>query len=312
MMEMAEQLVRSGLLPSSIKTPAAALAIIQTGQELGLPPMYALRKISIISGRPVVEAEVMLAMVYRDHGDNAVLFEETNDQRCVLKYKRRGWKEYRPFSFTIEDAKTAGLLSKDTWRQYPGAMLRARCISAMARVGFPDTLGGLYTHEELGAAVEMVDGEIVPTSHPVAPVNLVRPTAETVERHRAEDHNAAWHVAVRGTRFADDDVRHAYVGAFTNGRIKSLSSYLEQANEEQADALVESVKDRIALEQEYTRLAALAVEKGHKDATKIRERPAADLTDAILERSVAVLQVWEQKLPTPVAPVAVDDGDEPF
>jgi hypothetical protein len=58
MLTMAEQLVASGLLPQSIKTPAAALAVIQKGVELGIPPMYALSNIGIINGRPVVGAEV--------------------------------------------------------------------------------------------------------------------------------------------------------------------------------------------------------------------------------------------------------------
>jgi hypothetical protein len=33
-------------------------------------------------------------------------------------------------------------------------MLRARCISAVARMAFPDSIGGMYTPEELGAEVD--------------------------------------------------------------------------------------------------------------------------------------------------------------
>jgi hypothetical protein len=163
MLEMAGTLVQSGMLPATIKTPAAALAIMQKGRELGIPPMYALSNISIINGKPVSGSELMLAMVYRDHGDGAIHFEQTDDERCVVLYKRRSWTQPRRHAFTYEEADRAGLLSKGgPWKQYPAAMLRARCISAVARLAFPDTLGGMYTPEEMGADVEVNEqGEVV-------------------------------------------------------------------------------------------------------------------------------------------------------
>jgi hypothetical protein len=61
----------------------------------------------------------------------------------------------------MEDAKVAGLLSKDTWKKYPEAMLRARCVAIVARALFPDAImGASYTPEEL---------ESVPSKHTVYP-----------------------------------------------------------------------------------------------------------------------------------------------
>jgi hypothetical protein len=175
MLAMADQLVKSGLLPSSIKSPAAALAIIQKGRELGIPPMYALNNISVIQGRTVTSAELMLAMIYRDHGDGAIQFEETTDERCVVLYKRRSWASPRRFEWSWDDAKRANLIGKDVWKAYPPAMLRARCISAVARIGFPDTIGGMHTHEEMGGEVEVTDsGEIIPVQ-PTAVLRTVEP-----------------------------------------------------------------------------------------------------------------------------------------
>lgn len=181
MLEMAGQLVQSGLLPKGIDKPAAALAVIQKGRELGIPPMYALSNIGIINGKPVVGAEVMLAMVYRDHGDQAIQFEETSTERCAVVYKRKSWPAARTFEWTMEDAKKAGLLGKGgPWSQYPAAMLRARCISAVARLAFPDSLGGMYTPEELGAEVAVTeDGEIEVVTQP-APVVTIVPKAEDI------------------------------------------------------------------------------------------------------------------------------------
>lgn len=166
MTQMAGLLFKSGLLPSHIKNEQAAFAVIQKGRELGLPPMYALSNIVVINGKPTANAECMLALVYRDHGDDAVRFVESTNQRCVVEYKRSGWHSYRQFAFTIEDAKQADLLRNQTWSKYPAAMLRARCASAVARMAFPDSIAGMYLPEELGAAVE-VDSDGAPfLSHP--------------------------------------------------------------------------------------------------------------------------------------------------
>lgn len=158
--QMAEVLVPSGMLPAHIKTPAAAAAIILKGRELGIPPMQALSGIAVIQGKPVAGSELMLAILYRDHGDNCLWFTETTDVRCAVSYARRGWPERREYAFTIDDAKRAGLLNNATWTKYPAAMLRARTISAVARMAFPDSIGGMYTPEELGAMVTITaDGE---------------------------------------------------------------------------------------------------------------------------------------------------------
>jgi hypothetical protein len=151
--EQANVLVRSGFLPHGVNTPEKAISIVMKGRELGIPPMYALSNIAVNNGKPTASAELMLALVYRDHGDEAVKVIESTAERCTVAYRRRGWQEPELFSFTIEDAHCAGLLGKDNWRHYPAAMLRARCISAVARFAFPDTIAGLYTPEELGARV---------------------------------------------------------------------------------------------------------------------------------------------------------------
>lgn len=158
--EQAAILVRSGFLPNTVNTPEKAISIVMKGRELGIPPMYALSNIAVINGKPTAGAELMLALIYRDHGDEALRVVETTAERCTVAYRRRGWQQAETFTFTIDDARCAGLLGKDNWRHYPAAMLRARCISAVARLAFPDTIGGLYTPEELGARVQIrEDGE---------------------------------------------------------------------------------------------------------------------------------------------------------
>lgn len=162
MLDQAKVLVPTGFLPDAIKTPEQAVAVMLKGRELGIPPMYALSNIVVIKGKPTASAELMLALVYRDHGDGAVMIEESTNERCALSYKRRSWDKRRAFTFTVDDAKRAQLLNNPTWQKFPAAMLRARAISAVARMAFPDSIGGMYTPEELGASVEVTgDGEVI-------------------------------------------------------------------------------------------------------------------------------------------------------
>lgn len=183
MLDMAETLVKSGMLPQHIKSPQAAVAIIQKGLELGVPPMYALSNIVHIQGKPTANSELMLALIYRDHGDAAVTFQESTSDHCTVAYRRRGWSQPGLFTFTMAEAEQAGLLKNAVWRSYPAAMLRARAISAVARMAFPDSIGGMYTPEELGATVD-ADGDVIDVpSTPQRPADSrpIKPHVEVVE-----------------------------------------------------------------------------------------------------------------------------------
>jgi hypothetical protein len=157
MLRLADQFVKSGLMPAAIKTPAAAFTIMQTGLELRLPPMAAIRGIAVIDGKPSISADLMAALIQREHGGNAIRFvpEECDDERATLLYKRREWAKPDRFVYTIQDATKAGLTSKRNWTTYRAAMLRARALSAVAKMAFNDSCNGLYLPEELNPDLEV-------------------------------------------------------------------------------------------------------------------------------------------------------------
>src|SRR6187402_202596 len=62
MREQAASLVASGFLPRAVNTPEKAMAIIQTGKELGLGPMQSLRSIHIIEGKPTMSADLIAGL----------------------------------------------------------------------------------------------------------------------------------------------------------------------------------------------------------------------------------------------------------
>jgi len=149
---MAKLLVASRLLPEGCSTPEAAFAIIATGRELGMTAMQSLRSIHIIKGKPTLSADLVCALVKR-HRDVCSYFQlvESTSERATYKAQRVGEPEPTTMSFTLDDAKRAQLLGNPSWAKFPAAMLRARCITALARAVFPDLVLGIYDPEELEA-----------------------------------------------------------------------------------------------------------------------------------------------------------------
>lgn len=181
MITLGQSLVGTGFLPNTIKTPEQAMAIMLKGQELRVPPMYSLSNIVIVNGKPSCSAELMLALIQRDYGQRAIRVKESTDDHCTVEYRQEGWDDIQAYTFTIQQAEQAGLFKNAVWKSYPAAMLRARCISAVARMAFPGSIGGMYVPGELGEAVTVnADGEVLSVSGVVA--NAV--TGEIVDEPR--------------------------------------------------------------------------------------------------------------------------------
>lgn len=155
MRQKAEVLVSSGFLPAAIRTPEQAITIMQTGAELGLGPMQALRSIHVINGKPVMAAELMAALVYQRVPGAYLKIVKLSGTECAIHAARPGERdEPTEVIFTWEDAQRAGLTGKGPWKAYPRAMLRSRAMSEACRAVFPDAVMGVYTPEEMGADVD--------------------------------------------------------------------------------------------------------------------------------------------------------------
>lgn len=158
--EQAKMLLTTKFLPSYITTAEQAIAIALKGRELGIPIMQSFSHINIVQGKPCASAELMMALIYKNCPKAKIQFKVTNNEKCVIQAARPG-TEPTEFSFTIEDAKKAGLVKVGgPWDKYAQSMLRARCISSVARALFPDAISGVsYTSEELGGPID--DPEIL-------------------------------------------------------------------------------------------------------------------------------------------------------
>jgi hypothetical protein len=186
MREQASELVKSGFLPRAVNTPEKAMAIIQTGKELGLGPMQALRSIHIIEGKPTMSADLIAGLALAKLPGSVLRVSESSDKQCVIEAGRAGQK-LTSFTYTMTDAQRAGLAGKDNWKKHPRAMLRARAITEAARAIFPDTCVGLYDPDELGA-VTGPSGEVVelPRVVEVTPLSPHRGPADSDDDNKED------------------------------------------------------------------------------------------------------------------------------
>jgi hypothetical protein len=148
LVHLAERLAPSALLPEKLRGKVPdVLAIVVAGRELGLAPMASLRCLNVIEGKPVLNADGMVGIVRGSGKCEAFDMVESTDKVATFETKRVGGKPQR-LSFTIEEARLAGLLGKDNWKKYPAAMLRARAQAALCRLVYQDVLAGVYSDDE--------------------------------------------------------------------------------------------------------------------------------------------------------------------
>lgn len=150
---LAERIAATEFVPTALRNkPDAVLAAILTGHELGIGPMQSLSKIHVIEGRPAMAAELMRALVLA--AGHEVWVVESNNTKCTMGAKRQGSSREAVFTWTMDDAKRAGLEGRPNWRKYPRAMLLARASAELVRQMAPDVLGGI------GMFAEEADGDL--------------------------------------------------------------------------------------------------------------------------------------------------------
>lgn len=134
--------------------PFGVMTMIHKALEIGLKPLDALigGDMTCINGKIELSAQAMNALIRRN--GNRIETLESTEQKCTVKGTRASTGETETVTFTIEDAKRAGILSNQAWQKYPKAMLYARAISTLGRRLFPDVIRGIYVEGEISQAIE--------------------------------------------------------------------------------------------------------------------------------------------------------------
>jgi len=162
--ELAKQVANTEFVPKGLRgNPAAIAACILYGDELGIGPLQSLAKIAVIEGKPSLSAEAQRALILAAGHDMWVV--ESTNTKCSVAGKRANSEHVSQVTWTLDDAKRAGIGGRQNWRTYPRQMLMARATAELARLIFADAVGGLLATEELeDGDVEGAEGEVVATT----------------------------------------------------------------------------------------------------------------------------------------------------
>ena len=144
-----------------VKTEHEAMALMLIAQAEGVHPAVAIQEFDIIEGKPARKTTALLAR-FQDMGGRVDWKVHTdNEVTGVFEYKGQKlevqWTMQRAAGISYYNGKKQAmesLVNKFNWRNYPRAMLRARCIAEGIRAICPRAIGGLMVVEEAQDAIE--------------------------------------------------------------------------------------------------------------------------------------------------------------
>lgn len=147
---LATQLAKTSFVPSTMRGNVDNItACLLAGNELGLPPMAALKSMDVIHGTPGLRAHAMRGLV-QSHGHTVEMIESTGTV-CIVRGRRADTEEWQTSTWTIGRAQLAGYVAKNgMYKTNPTDMLSARATGEVCRWIASDVLHGVpYTSEEL-------------------------------------------------------------------------------------------------------------------------------------------------------------------
>lgn len=174
----AKEIAATDFVPKSMQgKPGAVLAAWQKGQEVGLPPMSALENIAIINGRPSIHSNGYWSLI-TSHPLCEWFTETPPDVALKQGYgecsiKRKGNPHVIVRRFSLEEAKTAGLLGKDNWKNYPGDMLQNRARHRAGDDAIPEAAQGLLPSD---VAQDLEPRDVTPAKE--EPLQIPQPREE--------------------------------------------------------------------------------------------------------------------------------------
>lgn len=150
-LQLAEYMAKSEMVPKQYRgRPGDCFIAMQWGMEIGLKPLQALQSIAAINGKPNIYGDAGKALLLA-HGciieeDDTETVKANGRGRCSIK---RPGRPVVHRTFSLEDAKTAGLWGKEgPWRAYPYRQMAWRAFWFAARDAAADLLRGMGGAEE--------------------------------------------------------------------------------------------------------------------------------------------------------------------
>jgi len=180
-MAKANAIAKAGdLLPRTYRAnPGAVLLAMDWADRVGLSVMDAIHGVAWVQGKPVIDATLLRALAIKA-GYRVLVTEASRTSATAKVVLTTTGETLGTVTYTIEDAKTAGLAGKDNWKKNPEDMLVARATSRAVRRYCSDALvGGGLTEDEVESL------EVTAEVDQVQPAAVVEPEviedAEIVE-----------------------------------------------------------------------------------------------------------------------------------
>lgn len=184
-LQVAQVLAKSGMVPEKYTgKPEAIVVAAAMGHRLGLDLFSSLAGIAVINGRPSIWGDAMLAVCQAHPEWSGMEVQEAGAGdafACTVTVHRKGHAAPYSATFSMRDAKTAGLAGKQgPWSQYPQRMCRNRAQSWALRAAFADALAGIQSREEMDDIADVTaDARVIATEPARVQVPTVDPGKPT-------------------------------------------------------------------------------------------------------------------------------------
>ena len=229
---MANAVAKSGLF--GMKTPEQAMALMLVAQAEGYSPALAARDYHIIQGRPALKADAMLARFQMAGGRVEWVTYTDTEVKATFSHAQGG---SITLSWTFAQAAKIGLTSKDNWKNYPRAMLRARVVSEGIRTVFPGCVVGVYTPEEVNDFKDDLPRNQYPQERDVTPT-VEAATAALADIAEVEETPDTWEFAIPGKDTITLATKEEWIESMIALAIKLANSKLSiEAKDEKMIAL---------------------------------------------------------------------------
>lgn len=223
----AKYLAESEMVPKQFRGKQGdCLIAMQWGYEVNLKPLQALQNIAVINGKPGIFGDagraILLAAGCDIDEDDMELVKSNSRARCKITRPGRTPVER---TFSLEDAKTAGLWNKEgPWRTYPYRQMAWRAFWFAARDAASDLLRGM------GGAEELVDIQAAPQAEKnmgaADVVEPVKPALPTQTDEEFAKNMVIWTKVIKSGKKDVDGVLAtvATVATLTDAQIQAIKN----------------------------------------------------------------------------------------
>lgn len=230
---MADAMAGSGLF--GMKNPVQAMALMLVAQAEGQHPATIAQDYDVIQGKATRKTHSVLARFQQAGGK--VEWHELTEAKADATFAHPAGGALR-MVWTFEQAKKAGLTGKDNWKNYPRAMLRARCIAEGVRAVYPAAIGGMLVAEEAMDTPAAVPAPAAPQVKHMGSADVVQPEQPTWPADAFAAQLPRWTKAVEAglKTAADIEALAASKGALTAEQLAAIRA-LKPAEPEPAAPL---------------------------------------------------------------------------